>query len=158
MGEVEVNMESAKKILALIGTAALLVGCSAQQEDQALYCCADCGESVEYVIMVDNADSFCAKCFMGNGFMICRNCGDAYTSGIFSDAADGYCRDCTETETWFCAFCENRISLDDLADLRNGYYLCGKCLLNETGCPDWLQEDVAARSPIITRDEYLLQG
>ena len=129
-----------------------LCGCGADVETET---CFICGEQIDRWIVYGDSDVICARCFSDDGFLICKECGLAYRPVIDEGGADGYCGACAETKTWYCSICENRLDLDELADFGNGYYLCGRCLLNHFEIPEGMADDLAACSSFISRNEYL---
>ena len=135
----------------------LLSGCSSESkaEERCFQSCADCLDEVDRWVNVSGGDQICAKCLIDREYLICKQCRLAYSPEWDDESADGYCGYCSETKTWYCSICENRIDLDELADFGNGYYLCGRCLLNHIEIPEGMADDLAACSPFISRNEYL---
>lgn len=129
---------------------AILCGCSGEAEMRTCY---RCGDQVDRWIEFGDSDVICAKCFADGGFQVCRKCWASYDK--YCDAYDGYCPDCSETQTWYCSVCEQRLDVDHLADFGNGYFLCGRCLLNSIDVPDEMADDLAVFSGFISRNEYL---
>lgn len=144
-----------KRLAAFTAAMALLLsGCGTESEAET-ETCFRCGERIDRWIPYSNSDFLCARCFVDDRFLVCRECGFAYRPVIDEGGADGYCGSCAETKTWYCSICENRIDLDELADFGNGYYLCGRCLLNQIEVPDGMADDLANCSMFISRNEYL---
>lgn len=114
-----------KKLFALLASILLLLcGCSADVETET---CFHCGDQVDRWIEYGDSDVICARCFQDGGFRICLGCGFPYDP-YYTDDIDGYCESCAEEHTWFCTYCEERKSLDDLVQVDDGYYMCGSCL------------------------------
>lgn len=143
-------MKNIRRLLSCVIAVLLLTGCAESAER--VNCC-KCGDSVDRWIDAGYG-SVCATCFAKYEFMVCRECGLAYIPGECEDA-DGYCVVCAETKTWYCAICESRLDIDELADFGNGYYLCGSCFLNHAEIPDEMADDLARSAWCISRYEYL---
>lgn len=142
-----------KRLAAFTAAIALLLsGCGSSAEKVNCY---ECGDLVDRWIVYGDSDVICARCFSNDGFLICKECGLAYRPVIDEGCADGYCGACAETKTWYCSICENRLDLDELADFGNGYYLCGRCLINHIEIPEGMADELAACSSFISRNEYL---
>ena len=135
----------------------LLSGCSTESKAEETYreLCPECLDEVDRWVNVSGGDQICAKCLIDRGYLICKQCRLAYSPEWDDESADGYCGSCAETKTWYCSICENRLDLDELADFGNGYYLCGRCLLNHIEIPAGMADDLAACSPFISRNGYL---
>ena len=138
-------------VLSLLLSLILLSGCSSGQkaDERSFELCSDCLDEVDRWVNVSGGDQICAKCLIDREYRL------AYSPKWDDESADGYCGYCSETRTWYCSICENRLDLDELADFENGYYLCGRCLLNHIEVPEEMADDLAACSPLISRNDYL---
>lgn len=126
-------MKKIKKLLAGFAALFVLTGCNylnAERVD-----CYKCGDSVTRWIDMDDGDAVCARCFTKYGFRVCLECGAAYIPGD-GDDVDGYCGSCAERDTWYCIQCDEPKSLENLAEVDDGYYMCVNCLYSHTKAYD----------------------
>ena len=151
-----------KRLAAFTAAIALLLsGCGSSAEKVNCY---ECGDLVDRWIDTANWEQVCASCFVEKEYRVCMKCGLVYKPG-YADDADGYCGGCAETETWYCAYCEERMDINDMVEVDDGYFLCAECVYREAKpfdnaftetFSDYLSPfDISGMGLCVSRNEYL---
>lgn len=144
----KVGCEMKKTFLLLIMLCLFLCGCESEEDILVLESCSECRTEhiYESLIHTEYYGSICAECFFDLNFQICLGCNEPYIHDIHITWC-GYCDDCVTEHTWFCSGCKFPFVIEALAEITDGYYLCGPCTLENLqekgldGTIEWILDD-----------------